>query len=234
MKIEEYSRNFPHYYDVEVPKLLNKYLLKKSGGVFCDLGCGDGALLSKLTKSGIFGSLWKVFGTDLSDERLEAAKSVNTGVIFYKEDACCIKNLKEGSVDFLTSTQVIEHVDSDESMLFEIKRLLKAGGTAYISTVFKKKFGWYFYRNQGRWVLDPTHVREYTEDHQLLLKIERAGLTLVESNKTLFYFPLLDFFLKRLGSGRDIYSNRILRSLRNIKVPIPGYYLWEIVVNKKI
>ena len=27
----------------------------------------------------------------------------------------------------------------------------------------------------------------------------------------------------------DIYNNKFLKALRSVRVPIPGYYIWEIV-----
>ena len=39
----------------------------------------------------------------------------------------------------------------------------------------------------------------------------------------------LDFTLRRVGATGWAYNNRLLALLRRIKVPIPGYYSWEIV-----
>ena len=135
------------------------------------------------------------------------------------------------SIDIIVSTQVIEHVPDDVAMAKEMYRVLSDYGTVYLSTVFKKPYGWYFYRNNGRWVLDPTHVREYT-DHNLLNILESAGFRIVETQKTLDNRPLMDAIVRRLRFGRNLYSNRVFKLLMNIKIPIPGYYNWEIVCVK--
>jgi SAM-dependent methyltransferase len=128
---------------------------------------------------------------------------------------------------------VIEHVPSDEAMLRQIARVLRAGGRAYISTVFKKPWAWYFHRCNGRWALDPTHVREYTREGQLLDLLTRAGLTVLHSRKTLLAYPLIDPLLRVLGCSRQVYLHSfLLRALRRIKLPILGYFNWEIVCQK--
>ena len=91
----------------------------------------------------------------------------------------------------------------------------------------------YFYRNKGRWVLDPTHLREYSREAQLLDLILASGFRVLENQKSLFWFPVIDFFVKQVGiKNRSLYENRILSLLRRIKVPILGYYNWELVLVK--
>ena len=80
----------------------------------------------------------------------------------------------------------------------------------------KKKWVWYFYRHQHKWVLDPTHLREYTADSQLTSLIKKHALKIIEQKKTpLVYTLALPFSF-----------------LRKIKIPIWGYYIWELVVQK--
>ena len=79
---------------------------------------------------------------------------------------CLLKNIlnkkSENEIfDVVISSQVIEHVSDDNELLKEIGRLLKSDGIAYISTVIKKWYGFYIYRNGGKFRLDPTHVKEY-------------------------------------------------------------------------
>ncbi|RPI24525.1 MAG: hypothetical protein EHM61_16835 [Acidobacteria bacterium] len=86
---------------------------------------------------------------------------------------------------------------------------------------------------QKRWVIDPTHLREYTRDDQLVPKFASCGLETVCSVKTLHRFPVTDYFLKRLGYPRDVYqTHRIWKALRRVRVPIIGYYNWEFVLRK--
>ena len=94
------------------------------------------------------------------------------------------------------STQVIEHID-DIKMFVAIKRTVRTNGIIYISTVFKKWYGWYFYRCNDNWVLDPSHLREYTTDEEFLSLFDDEFL-LLENKKTLLWFLLFDFILKRI------------------------------------
>ena len=120
----------------------------------------------------------------------------------------------------------------DEAMVKEIQRILIPGGTAFVDTIFKKWYGWYFYRCNGKWTMDPTHVREYTEDKQLLDLFTKNGLGVQATKKNLRQVPLMDSVLRRLGASRDAYRNSALNLLRNITLPIPGYYIWEVICKK--
>ena len=168
---------------------------------------------------------------DLSGSRLSAVQRVYDEIICLQGDGCHVP-LRDGSMDFVVSTQVIEHVQSDEAMVEEIRRLLKPGGRGYVSTIFKKWYGWYFYRCNGKWTIDPTHLREYNRDHQLLDLFERHGLEVTHNEKTLDGRPLADAVLRRIGASRNVYDNGLLRVLRKIRLPIPGYYIWEIACTK--
>jgi len=232
MDIEEYSK-YRQFYSEDAPELLLKYLNRANWNSFLDLGCGDGSLLYALNKKGYFdGKI--VYAIDLSESRINLVKKINKDFICFVGDACNIKNIKDNSIDFLVSTQLIEHVQNDEMMIKEIKRALTENGIIYISTVFKKWYGWYFYRCNGKWVLDPTHLSEYTKDSQLLDIFRQHGFEIIENKKTITQRPVVDFIFKRLGVNRYIFiNNPFLKLIRNLKVPIFGYYNWEIVCKNK-
>ena len=46
--------------------------------------------------------------------------------------------IPDGSLDAVVSTMVMEHVPDEQAYLVEIHRLLRPGGRAYVTTVFKK------------------------------------------------------------------------------------------------
>ena len=169
---------------------------------------------------------------ELSRSRLDVVKQINSNFTCLLSDACDTP-VKTGGIDFLVSSQVIEHVENDLDMVKEMHRILSPGGTLYLSTIFKKWYGWYFYRCNGKWRIDPTHLREYDRDDQLLPLLERQGLEVLVNKKTLDGRPIMDALLRRLGAARSVYVNPLLKRLRGIRVPIPGYYIWEIVCKKK-
>jgi 2-polyprenyl-3-methyl-5-hydroxy-6-metoxy-1,4-benzoquinol methylase len=231
MDIEKYSKIAPQYYNYQVPSLLKKYLIDKKDITILDCGCGDGSLINSLKNNGYLKNN-KIFAIDLSRNRIDLVKKISDKVI------ACVDNVEElntifnNSIDLFISSQVIEHVN-DVKMIKQIEKKVKTGGIIYISTVFKKWYGWYFYRNNGKWVLDPTHLREYTSSEQLLKLFDKNKFHLLECKINLQKFPVIDFFIKRSGiRNRNLYKNRVMKILRNMKLPIPGYYEWEIVFKK--
>jgi 2-polyprenyl-3-methyl-5-hydroxy-6-metoxy-1,4-benzoquinol methylase len=226
--IEEYARRV-HFYSDEVSPLLLEYLVRSEWKSFADVGCGDGALLWALDRRGLFRDK-EVHGIDLSRTRVELAQQINPAFHCQVGSATELACLADSSIDFLVSTQVIEHVPDDNDMVRAMARVLRPGGTVFLSTVHKKWYGWYFYRCNGRWVLDPTHLREYKDDRQLLSFFEAAGFQVVENRKEQFFFPLVDFFLRRLGVSRNASLKRFTAVLRKLKVPIIGYYNWELIL----
>jgi len=227
---DNYSDRVQFFTD-DVPSLLSQYLDEAVWNACADLGCGDGALLSALNNRGYFEGK-SVYAVDLSDSRMETVKEINEDINCVVADVCDTK-IAEGSVDFLISTQVIEHVESDDDMVKEMRRLLCDGGVLYLTTVHKKRYGWYFYRCNGKWTLDPTHLREYTEDSQLLDILREHDFEVIETKKTLDGRPIVDSILRRIRAPRRSYNNRFLKPLRSLKIPIPGYYIWEIVCKKR-
>lgn len=231
MNIEDYSKIAPQYYSNYIPELLKKYLINNNFNTFLDCGCGDGNLLNALYKNNILINK-KVFAIDLSINRINLIQKIHPDITAKVDNAEEMSYIKNESIDFFVSTMVIEHVN-DKKMTANIYRVLKKDGIIYISTVFKKWYGWYFYKNNGRWVIDPTHLREYIKEGELLDLFDRSKFVLLENKKTLEKFPIIDFYIKRLQvKDRNFYNNNFFRFLRRIKVPIFGYYNWELVFKK--
>lgn len=231
MNIEHYSKVAPQYYQEDIPRLLDIYLKSENFSSILDCGCGDGSLLYALTRRNDLRAK-KIFAIDLSQKRIELVRKIDADIIATVDSAEKMDTIVDQSIDFFISTQVIEHVD-DKKMITKIAEKVKNGGTVYVSTVFKKWYGWYFYRNHGTWVLDPTHLREYTSEEQLLDLFDKEKFVLLENSKQLQWFPVSDFFIKRLGlRDRKLYENRLMQVMRKVKIPIPGYYNWEIILRR--
>jgi len=229
--IEQYSEAAPQYYSSHIPSLLLEYINKKQYDSIIDCGCGDGSLLDALKKKGYLKNK-KVFAIDLSNKRINLIRKNIKNIIAKVDNAENLYSIKDDSIDFFIATQVIEHID-DNKMLKNIKRVVKNGGYVYLSTVYKKWYGWYFYRCNNKWVIDPTHLREYSNDKELFKFITENKFEILENIKSPLYFPIIDFFVKRVKiKNRKIFDNKFLRIIRNIKIPISGYYNWEIVLYK--
>lgn len=133
--------------------------------------------------------------------------------------------------DLVVSAQVIEHVPDDRTFIREIKRVLKPGGLALLSSVIKMRFGWYFYRNRkGDWVLDPTHVREYNSVQEFTnLFQDRFRILSVTTHR--FRFSPVRFVYRlfiKLGivcnpTPHLIPATKLGALLERWEVPIPRY-----------
>jgi SAM-dependent methyltransferase len=139
--------------------------------------------------------------------------------------------IDDGCLDAVISTMVMEHVPDERAYLAEIGRILRPGGRAYMTTVFKKPWAWYFRKRDGESVLDTSHLREYTDVDSVRRLVTDAGFSVVALERRLLWFPLLDPLLFRLGH-RMSSKHTLLRVLRAPKVPIPGYYSLELVVER--
>ena len=102
-----------------------------------------------------------------------------------------------------------------------------------MTTVFKKP-GVVFPPRDGESALDPSHLREYT-DLDAFRKVVESGFELLRSVRML-WFPPVDPVLFRLGHRYPGLSSRpsVLRALRAPRVPIPGYYSLEVVLERPL
>lgn len=230
LDLEEYSKR-THFYVDEIPPILSALLDETEWQHCADLGCGDGALIAAMHNQGYLDGK-VMYAVDASESRMDLVREISPEIRCIVGDACDTK-MEDGCIDLLISTQVIEHVSSDDDMVKEMHRLLSDNGTLFLTTIIKKWYGWYFYRCNGKWTLDPTHIREYTQDHELLDILRANGFDILVNQKTLESRPLLDAVLRRIHARRDVYKNPLLKPLRKVRIPIPGYHTWELVCRKK-
>lgn len=225
----------------------SSFMMNSINGLFfnkcftlCDLGCGDGAVLVDLHDQGLLENAGLCVAIDLSPKRIEKIKNLNNIGLNVKgivSDACSVGQLNDKIFDFIVCSQVIEHVPDDKKLLLEIRRLLKKDGYVYISSVIKKRHGFWIYRNGGRWVLDPTHLREYASQEEFQSLLRSANFKTIKVNISPCKFPLLDMVIKALiilglppDKARDIYlKHNNLNIIRTVKLSVPGYYIIEVI-----
>jgi len=232
MEIEKYAQKYIHFYDEDIEDdVLIKYLICTKWSSLLDCGCGDGSLLYALQKNNFLKDK-KVYAIDLSKNRVARVIKNIKNVSAYVDNAEKMATIADQSIDFFISTKVIEHVN-DKEMIKAVKRVTKTGSIIYISTLFKKKWGWYFHRNNGMWVIDPTHLREYTSDEQLLNLFSKDEFEVLENIKKPILFSLIDFFIRKLGVKDNKIYFSFLKYLKFFKIPVPGYYSWTVVLRRK-
>lgn len=145
-----FARNLIHLGRYQVTQsLLESAVYGVAGKSVLDMGCGDGVLSYRITRAGGI-----VSGIDLCEYAIEYAKKQailrRVHIDFSIQDVCATK-FPDGTFDAVVSNEVIEHLSEPGKMLLEIKRVLRPGGIAVLSTpirVTKKP-------------LDPYHVNEW-------------------------------------------------------------------------
>lgn len=194
-KNREYSNKFIQPINNPVtPNFMKEILQNNNVNSMIDLGCGDGIIIHAIKKE--FPKI-KITGVDISERRINGLKQKFPSDNFYIKDVCDTK-LKE-KFDFIHSSQVIEHVKYDSKMVEEISRLLKKNGILFCSSVIKKPLAIYRYRNNGKFVLDPTHEKEYKNQNEFLNLFKRN-------------FKLIKFWI-----------TPVIRKKFEVSIPIPGY-----------
>ncbi len=227
---ERYTETAIHF-DVErLPSLLTRSL-PPGPLALADLGCGDGPLFAALARDGVIDATRPVYAVDLEAARLARVAARFPWIHTVVASADAVPAIADEALDAVVSTMVMEHVPDERRYLAEIRRVLRPGGRAYVTTVFKEPWAWYFRKRDGESVLDTSHLREYTDLAVVRDLVVSSGLTIVALECTRLWFPLLDPLLFRLGGGLARHP-RMLRALRAIKVPIPGYYSLDLVVER--
>jgi len=121
--VKSYEDHFDRY------KFAGQYL--QSSFIVVDASCGTGygsEIISGLSK--------KVIGLDLSDHALAWAKAHHSksNIEFKKADLNGHIDISSDSVDAIVSFETLEHVEKQEMMLGEFKRILKPGGILILSS----------------------------------------------------------------------------------------------------
>lgn len=240
---QNYSRKHVHFYDEEVSVLIELGLALTSEVInkpsIVDLGCGDGRLIYALYEKGLLEDVGEIVGVDISENRIERLKKELPFVKGIVSDAVNVKELLESSFDFVICSQLIEHVENDDMLILEIKRLLKARGLAYISSVIKKWYGVYFYFKDGSFRLDPTHVREYSSVDEFVGLMATKGFEVINVEIHQVMFPLFDLITRlflKIGliepNVRFYQQRKILRETRRLRVPVVGYGIIEVLARQ--
>jgi ubiquinone/menaquinone biosynthesis C-methylase UbiE len=228
---EKYEERYIHFDFVELPKLLKNHLMPGPLS-FADLGCGDGPWFNLLHQKGFISDACPVYAVDLDNARLERIITRFPWITTIIGSVESIPNIPNHSVDFVISTMVMEHVFNEEKYLSEVRRILKPTAKAYITTVFKRKWALFYRRRDGEFVLDKSHVREYTDLIAFKKLITDSGLKILDLNLVQLKIQILKPIFRIWKRGKRSI-NPGLRLLLMPKLPIPGYYELEFVVKRQ-
>ena len=104
-------------------------LSPRAGGALLDLGCGDGSLTVRVARR--TGTI-RVAGVELEPAWIAEARG--RGIEVAETDLSKTLPFRDATFDVIHSNQVIEHLAGTDHFMSEIKRLLRPGGYAIVST----------------------------------------------------------------------------------------------------
>lgn len=111
--------------------------LHNLNGKILDLGCGNGYFISSIKNKSN-----ELYGVDVSEQAIEAAKKRCTNVHFIKIKVGDRLPFENNYFDVVTLFHVLEHVDSEKRIIAEIFRVLKPGGLLFLSSPYSGLFTW--------------------------------------------------------------------------------------------
>ena len=121
-----------------------------AGATIVDLGCSSGYLLEELRAAHPDATL---LGIDLVASGLRRAHAAVPDAVLLQADASALP-LVDSTIEFVVSANLLEHVEDDVSVLREVARILRPGGTAIFVVPTSPGLDDYYDRFLG-------HVRRY-------------------------------------------------------------------------
>ncbi|MFC1624880.1 class I SAM-dependent methyltransferase [Patescibacteria group bacterium] len=207
-----------------------------------DLGCGDGALIYDLYEKGKINSKTNLYGIDINPRNIEIIRKKFPRCSFQVADAEKLP-YKNSFFDFVYSWMVIEHVRNPQKMVSEISRVLKKNCNCYVSSIMKKPWAVYFYRNNGKFVLDPTHINEFESIEEYKQVFLNNGFKIISFSKVMRSYSVVELILKLLLKIKILKESDNLRNIfytcptlnfikKFFMLPVFGFYQVEILCKK--
>ncbi len=182
--MEEKNYNIMHEIELShwwyrVRRLLAKQLLQKyafDAKKILDIGCGTGALIKELQAEDK-----EIYGVDMSETALNFCKKQGVKNLFQAQAT----NLpfEDKSFSAILLLDVLEHIENEDKVMTEIKRVLKPGGVVIIfAPCFK-----FLWSNQDE---ISQHYRRYTMSQ--LKELTKGKFNILKNSYfNFFLFPLI-------------------------------------------
>jgi SAM-dependent methyltransferase len=129
--------------------------------ILLDVGCGNGEFLSRVQVLG-----WRAVGLEFDPKACAAGSSRGLHIV---QGSVPNTSFETESFDAITMHHVIEHVHDPRSVLNELFRLLKPGGTIVLTTPNWQSYGAGFFGSSWRGLEPPRHLVLFTPDALLRL-----------------------------------------------------------------
>ncbi|MEL7666335.1 MAG: methyltransferase domain-containing protein [Candidatus Shapirobacteria bacterium] len=154
-------------------------------------------------------------------------------------DITTFKFKQPNNFDLIYCSQLVEHLQEPEILFKKVYSALKANGTFLISTVYRKSWAKYIYKNKyGQSVLAHDHINEYQEISILLNQLRESGFNVTDYDITMFRFPIIDLIIKpcmqiiRNKKFINFCNSRLIMELRYyFVIPIIGFYNIQLIAN---
>ncbi len=175
-------------FDYKWPKL-SLFIPSDEDMTILDFGCGDGEIIGEMKKINPGASF---IGLDVARTALDLACEHYPEVQFFRVTDGGRFPIDDGSIDFIFSSEVIEHVYDTGNAFSEIARVLKVGGKLLITAPYhglvKNLLLALFAFDRH---FDPTdaHIRFFTR-RSLSSCLRKVGLEPVESHRMGYVYPL--------------------------------------------
>lgn len=148
-------------------------------GELLDVGCGIGTLLSQISAHT---GVTEVSGCDFSQEAIEIAD--REGFNVFVADLTDLDTFPPKNYDIIICSEVLEHIEDDETALSHLHSLVRDGGRIIISVP-------YSIQNWSAHDEFAGHIRRYEYD-ELVQKIERANFSILYA--FVWGFPLYTLY----------------------------------------
>ncbi len=183
------------------------------GASALDVGCGGGLLCESLARAGA-----RVTGIDLAPGMIEVARlhaaEQSLDIQYDLLDADTVATQRPGAFDIVTCMEMLEHVPDPQRMIATLARLVRPGGSVFVSTINRNLKSFLLGIVAAEYVLGliPRGTHEYERlirPSELRRWARGAGLTLTDVAGLTF-----DPFAGRGQLGLDTSVNYVARLLR--------------------
>lgn len=169
-----FFKHFKHYLE-----FAKKYEVGKD---HLDIGCGTGHMMYLFSKRG-----FRSEGQEISKK---VAASLSDRFKVYCTDLSTMSTRKK--YDFITMSQVLEHIEDPRKFLIDTNRLLKKGGYLMIGVPLISGLVPQILRTYWYGLGSGTHLNFFSEKNLPSL-LEQTGFEVVEVRKTILDYTCIDF-----------------------------------------
>ncbi len=191
-------------FSVQFRSSLVRRRLKSASGKVLDIGCGSGAFLESMRKSG-----YEIYGTELDGVAYQRASQVSR--IHLQQGNLSHEMFGDARFDAVTIWHVLEHIEDPRSTISTVRELMHPEGLLFIEvpnldSLQARMFGKHWFH------LDPPrHIYQFT-DKSLTQMLEAEGFTVVDKGTLSWQMGGIGFLQSALNAllrPRDLFYDML-------------------------